>query len=212
MIRRLSRRGMNLKLHASQGELILVVEQNGRQLFRALAPRPNHLGRLRVNKLRDSHIVNPLPDPFARVRARCAAATSSTARPNDLKIVTSSGDVRAQAVSPNSATMWESPKGITSPDSLRAAARESTKTRDRATSAGSISCSVGRVAPTETTCVPGATQSLNKIGVCEDAAITITSAPRTADSADSVAIAPVSFANASRFFLVGLQARTSRNL
>src|SRR5579871_6780396 len=51
------------------------------------------------------HMVNPLPDCWARVYARCADTTSSTASPIDLKIVISSWVVRAQADSPNSATM-----------------------------------------------------------------------------------------------------------
>src|ERR1039457_4475407 len=70
---------------------------------------------------------------------------------------------------------------------------------------------LGRHAPTETTCAPGATQASSTTGVAEVVASTTTSAPRTASAAlrHTRTGAADSAANCRTWSGVGLQSRTS---
>jgi hypothetical protein len=98
-----------------------------------------------------------------------------------------------------------------SPDSFWAASRESTYTRARRSTSSSSSRQSGRGAPRALMCTPGESHSPDSTAVVEVVAVTTTSAPRTASSAELAARTPCSSANtAARRGLHTLTSRKSR--
>ena len=126
-------------------------------------------------------------------RTSSAAARSSTASPSDLKIVSSSSEVRPgwalTSTSPSSARMCSGPIAPSStaarysPDSFSVDSRRSTKREPAAIVSASSSRAHGTLEPTAFTCAPGFSHASESTGSLEFVQVQTTSASRTRPSA-----------------------------